>query len=177
MNKHQPSPYPQPPTSAAANLTGPAQTHGPAQPGRQAARPTAAPATAAPHAVPANMYRRPQSGGGQAAVAARVARGTQGSDRSYRQDLSRLRRSLHRHVKGKPTHPTTSQTIGQQISRFIGRIVKTLLLLIVLLIVLGGGIGGGMLLAYIATTEPLTASQLNIGSQTTTMYDADDNVI
>lgn len=97
--------------------------------------------------------------------------------RRYKRELMKLRTSLRKRVSGKPTRPAFLQTTSEVTGRFVGRVLKITALLLATIIFFVGGIGGGMLLAYFATTETLDPTLFTVGSQTSTMYGADGEII
>ena len=97
--------------------------------------------------------------------------------RRYRRDMKRLRRSLRRHVSGKPTRPASMQSIPEVLGRGLSRFIKVMILLLTLSIVLVSGVFGGMLLGYISTTEAIDPALLTSGSQTSHVYDINGELI
>lgn len=97
--------------------------------------------------------------------------------RRYKRELERLRKNLRKRVSGKPTRPAFLQTPGEIAGRLIGRAVKITALVLAITLFFVGGIGGGMLLAYFSATDALDPTLLSVGSQTSTMYGADGEVI
>lgn len=97
--------------------------------------------------------------------------------RRYKRELLKLRKNLRKRVSGKPTRPAFLQTPSEIAGRFVGRMLKITALLLATVIFFIGGIGGGMLLAYFASTEQLDLALISVGSQTSTMYGSDGQVI
>ncbi len=91
--------------------------------------------------------------------------------------INRLRNSLRRHVKGKPTHIDRRLTPLGVISHGFTSFVKFIAILLVVVIFLSVGVGIGTLFGYIATTEPLPSDYLRAGSQTSYVYDSKGNIM
>lgn len=99
------------------------------------------------------------------------------SNDKARKELKRIRKSLARHVRGKPAPPPSSYGPWQTLGLFISKSFKTLVLLLVLLVFLVAGFGSGILYGYIATTKPLQTELLKSGSETSYIYDKNGNVL
>ncbi len=97
--------------------------------------------------------------------------------RLYRRSLRRLRRDLSRHIKGKPTRPASLLNPLESFANGVSKVIHWTLLVVLAGIILLSGVGGGMLLGYIATTEPVSPSLFNAGSQTSRVLDANGQVI
>ncbi len=97
--------------------------------------------------------------------------------RRYKRELQRLRKNLRKRVSGKPTRPAFLQTPSEIAGRLIGRVFKITALVMATVLFFVAGVGGGMLLAYFSSTDKLDPTLLSVGSQTSTMYGADGQVI
>ena len=82
------------------------------------------------------------------------------------------RKSLFKRVRGKPSRVTGRDTISQMLGLIFSRALQIVLVVLLIVGFLGFGIGSGILIGYIATSQPVTANQLNTYSQTTRILDS-----
>lgn len=88
-----------------------------------------------------------------------------------------LERNMKKRVKGRPTRSVYSLPVAAALSKGFFRVIKLLLVCCLALIIFFGSIGLGIVVGYVATTEPISASLLAKGAQTSYFYDKDGKEI
>lgn len=88
-----------------------------------------------------------------------------------------LERNMKKRVKGRPTRSVYSLPVVAALSKGFFRVIKLLLVCCLALIIFFGSIGLGIVVGYVATTEPISASLLAKGAQTSYFYDKDGKEI
>lgn len=88
-----------------------------------------------------------------------------------------VRKEFRKRLRGKPSHASTMISLPRLAGTVIARVLQVVLILVIIVGFLLAGLGGGMLVGYLQTTEPVTATQLNNRSETTRILDADSNEV
>jgi penicillin-binding protein 1A len=83
-----------------------------------------------------------------------------------------MREELFRRVRGKPSHPGGLMSIPKTFSVALGRVLQLALIIVIIMAFLLTGIGGGMLVGYITTAKPISASMLTTSTETTHIKDS-----
>lgn len=90
----------------------------------------------------------------------------------YMRPNENRRKSLFKRVRGKPSNAASRDTLAYMLGLILSRALQIVLVVLLMVGFLAFGIGSGMLIGYITTTQPVTASQLNTYSQTTRILDS-----
>ena len=98
-------------------------------------------------------------------------------ERRRERKVRAVRRSIRKHVKGKPTLPEGTRSHVGVVTHGISVAVKATLVGILAVIILVGGIGLGALVGYVSTAEPIQAEMLTSFDETSYIYDNENNLM
>ena len=92
-------------------------------------------------------------------------------------ELNRVKRMLRKRVQGKPHQPYGSLGFWGGLGQGIFSLFKMFMVLLLVIIIFVGSLGVGVVFGYVSSTEPVPASLLVSGDETSFIYDREGELL